>query len=58
MSEGHQRTNVRPILEYGSVVWDPHTEQDSEKIKAIQRRAARYVTGNYRRTGSVTAMPD
>ena len=52
------KTLVRPILEYGSVVWDPHTKQDSDMIEAIQRRAARYVTGDYRWRSSPTAMLD
>ena len=42
------RTLVRPVLEYSSVVWDPHFETDREKIEAIQKRGARFVTGNYK----------
>ena len=50
------KTLIRPVLEYGSVIWDPHTKSYTNKIEAIQRRAARYVTGDHKRTSSVTAM--
>ena len=46
---------VRPLLEYASSVWDPHTTADIHKIEMVQRRAARFVIGNYRQTsGTVT----
>ena len=38
---------VRPVLEYGSVVWDPHYTTDIVKFEKIQKRAARFATGNY-----------
>ena len=40
-------TLVRPILEYGSAIWDPHHKNDISKFEKIQKRAARFVTGNY-----------
>ena len=46
---------VRPLLEYASSVWDPHTTSDIHKIEMVQRRAARFVIGNYSKTsGTVT----
>ena len=42
------KTLVRPILDYGGTVWDPHYMKDKEKIEKIQKRAARFVTNNYR----------
>ena len=36
-------TLVRPILEYASIVWDPHQQYLINNIKMIQRRAARWV---------------
>jgi hypothetical protein len=39
-------TFVRPSLEYASTVWDPHTQDNINKVESIQRRAARFVT-NY-----------
>ena len=44
---------VRPVLEYASCVWDPHTAKEKEKIEKVQRRAARFVTNNYSRKASV-----
>ena len=37
---------VRPILDYGSCVWDPHLVTQIQKIEKIHKRAARFVTGN------------
>ena len=41
------KTLVRPILEYGCAVWDPHFKVDIENIEKVQKRAARFITGNY-----------
>jgi hypothetical protein len=50
------RTFVRPTLEYASMVWDPHTQQNIKKLEAVQRRSARFVCNVYNRTSSVTAL--
>ena len=34
---------MRPILEYGSVIWSPKLKQDEERIEKIQRRATKLV---------------
>jgi hypothetical protein len=47
---------VRPSTEYCSTVWDPHTQQQSRSLEMVQRRAARWVTGRYHNTSSVTDM--
>ena len=47
---------VRQPLEYASIIWDPHHQTDIKKLENIQRRAARFVQGNYKQTSSVTAM--
>ena len=49
-------TYIRPTVEYASPVWDPHTKCNTNKIKMDQRRCARYVTGNFDRTSSVTSL--
>ena len=36
---------IRPILEYGSLVWSGCTAQDEDKLESIQLNAARIVTG-------------
>ncbi|KAK7101850.1 hypothetical protein V1264_020171 [Littorina saxatilis] len=47
---------VRPILEYASPVWDPHTAEDSASLEKVQRRAARWVSHRFRQTSSVNNM--
>ena len=49
-------TLVRPILEYSSVAWDPHTVSNTNKLEGVQRRAARFILNNYSHESSVTAM--
>ena len=45
---------VRPILEYASAAWDPHSQNNSKTLERIQRQAARFCTYNYsREPGSV-----
>ena len=53
------KTYVHPIVEYASVAWDPVGEgkqQLRHQIEMVQRRAARFVTGDWRTTSSVSAM--
>ena len=50
------KTYVRPILEYASTVWDPHTKELTSQLEMVQRRAARFVTADYRRRHSVTLL--
>ena len=47
---------IRTPLEYASNVWDPHHQNEKDKLEKIQRRAARFVLGDYRTTNSVTTM--
>ena len=50
------QTLVRPLTEYASVIWDPHTAENISKLEMIQRRAARMVFSDYRTTSSVSVM--
>ena len=34
---------VRPALEYGSIVWNPHTVSNIDKIERVQRRMFRII---------------
>ena len=52
----YYETFVRQVLEYSSSAWAPHTQRDIQSIEAVQRRAARFVTGDYGRTSSVSNM--
>ena len=48
---------VHPVLEYGSSVWDPHTECLQEELEKVPNRAARFVTRNYTfEEGSMTGI--
>ena len=47
MKEAAYKGLVRPVLQYGSSVWDPHSHGLQEELEKVQNRAARFVTGNY-----------
>ena len=47
---------VRSLLEYFFPVWDPYKQGDVDKNNKIQRAVARFVTNNYQRKSSVTAL--
>ena len=38
---------IRPLLGYASQAWDPYTDNLSNEIEKIQRRAARFVRSDY-----------
>ena len=51
------KTSVRPIIEYASNIWAPHTTQDIiNKIETLQRRAACFVCNGYNGNTSVTNL--
>ena len=39
------KSMVRPILEYGNIIWGPHYLMDQKKVEKIQRRATKLITG-------------
>ena len=39
---------IRSSLEYSCIVWDPHQQEDIDKLEGIQRLAAPFITRNYR----------
>ena len=47
---------VRPAVEYASVVWSPYKKDQKETLEKVQRRAARRICCDYRRTTSATAL--
>ena len=47
---------VRSGLEYSSTVWDPYLKKDVQKIEQVQRRAARFVSGDYGPRSSVKEL--
>ena len=57
MKDAAYKQMLRPILEYGSSVWDPYTDKIQEELEKIQNRQARFVTRNYvYETGSMTGI--
>ena len=50
------KTLVRPILEYSSPVWSPHTKSNIHKIEMVQRRAARWTLCRFPTYDSVSDM--
>lgn len=57
---------VRPILEYGSIIWYPYTVSDSDQLERIQRRFLRFAcfvlgiphfTHNYTNISNVLNLP-
>ena len=49
---------VRSVLDYSSTIWDLYHPKDINRIENIQRRAAIFVQGDYKRTSSVTSTMD
>ena len=47
---------IRPTLEYAASVWDPHLIKHRNSLEAVQRKAARFVYGDYRWRASPTHM--
>ena len=48
---------LRPHLEYAESSWDPYLKKDILKLKAVQRRAARFMKIEYNLTpGTVTSL--
>ena len=43
-------------MEYACPIWDPYKVKDCQSLESIQRKAARFIKGDFRTTASVTAM--
>ena len=47
VKESAYKELVRPVMEYGSSVWDISGMLLQEELEKVQKRAARFVIGNY-----------
>ena len=56
IKETSYKTCVRPVIEYSAAAWDPHTQGNIDKLEMVQHSLARFVTCNFDRRASVTAM--
>ena len=57
VKEAAYKGMVRPILEYGSSIWDPHTGKLQEELEKGRNREAKFVTRNYvYETGSMIGI--
>jgi hypothetical protein len=43
-------------MEYGAIVWDPYNTVDTNKLERIQRREARFITGEYKSREEVSVI--
>ena len=50
------KSMVRPIIEYASSAWDPHTTINIQKLESIQKRAARFCFNNFSKYCSVSSL--
>jgi hypothetical protein len=47
---------ITPTIEYAAVCWDPYHQKEINSLERVQRKAARFISSNYRRRASVTTM--
>ena len=47
---------VRPILEYASPVWSPHTKKDVLKLERVQRQSVKFIQSDYSTYSSASNM--
>jgi hypothetical protein len=45
------------LFDYLCTVWDPHLQKEIDRIENVQRRAARFIYSDYKRTGTAVVSP-
>ena len=56
LKEKAYKAIVRPTTEYCATVWDPYYLNQATTLEKVQRWAARWVTGRFHNTSSVSSM--
>ncbi len=56
LKETAYTTMCRSTLEYAATIWDPYLATEINQLERIQRKAARFVAKDFRRTTSVTQI--
>ena len=56
VKENLYKTIVQPHLEYANAAWNPGTKKNKGSLQKVQRRAARFVQGDFNPRSSVTKM--
>ena len=46
------KTTIRPVLDYGDIIYDLYLKSESEAIEKFQRKAALVCTGTFRITSN------
>ena len=54
--EGAYAALVGPHVEFASAMWDRHLKKDIKEVEKIQRRAARFVRGVYKREDGIVTQ--
>ena len=49
---------IRPHLKFASSAWSPHASRNIDKIENVQRRAARFVLGDYKLRPWFASIPE
>ena len=47
---------VLSLFDYSSTVWDPHLQKDIDRIENVQRRAAKFIYSDYKRTAMMNEL--
>ena len=56
VNEQSYKSQVRAIVEYSATLWDPHKDENKNKVEMVHRLAVRSVCNDHSRCSSVTKL--